>query len=485
MASGSYGNLWRGKRKDTGLPVVIKRFNKMQQQPVAPPEYTYEVYDAVSKRGSADSRLARVYEVKEQRDIARNELDTLKKIVRPIQAAYDRLERNDKTSQLAVFNMTDVLQGDKLENNELLQRTKKPSPSHPEYASQATRLSFTAIHHVCVCAWVSTGTKTKTRTTTSSKAMKKTGSGQDKDDEDDDDDEEPRRDAIEQVQGILPHMDRQLKQMVEWVHRQASLIRQGKEVIAKRGSAQATFVQSMTPAEVMELDLAVMTACSTLDMLEEMSEQMNEAEAVVFDTCPFECRDMEKACKTLIESENSAAAAMRALNKYAELCNTVVGYHTNKARLHIAQKLVADMVAEAKKTKSTIADEHDEIDEEEASASSGKRRREDPTGLVVRREWLRLYEEREHTRESCYIWQDMHKGAVEGIENLLESNKKMAETAQANQQKKLLDIISGLKAKLRELEQQQSPTTSSTTSSPPASPSPSKSSPKPRLKQLL
>ncbi|CEM25369.1 unnamed protein product [Vitrella brassicaformis CCMP3155] len=102
--------------------------------------------------------------------------------------------------------------------------------------------------------------------------------------------------------------------------------------------------------------------------------------------------------------------------------------------------------------------------------------REDPTGLVVSREWLRLYEEREHTRESCYIWQDMHKGAVEGIKNLLKSNKNMAETARANQvgtymsadfyTKKLLDIISGLKAKLRELEQQ-SPSGTTTAPSPP------------------
>ncbi|CEM03275.1 unnamed protein product [Vitrella brassicaformis CCMP3155] len=68
---------------------------------------------------------------------------------------------------------------------------------------------------------------------------------------------------------------------------------------------------------------------------------------------------------------------------------------------------------------------------------------------------LSLYESRNHWRESCYIWQDMQKEAVEGIKNLLKSNKKMAETAQANQQKKLLDIISGLKAKLRELEEQQ------------------------------
>ncbi|CEM03274.1 unnamed protein product [Vitrella brassicaformis CCMP3155] len=212
-------------------------------------------------RGNVEQLRGYVVQVKEQRDIARNELDTLKKIVRPIQAAYDRLEDEVKKLGQAVLNLPDIAE-----------RDMKRRSCH-----------YTHLLHIIDTVYA--------------------------DEDGDGDEEDPGRYAINQVREMLPHMDRQLKQMVEWVHRQASFVRQGKEVIAKRGSAQARLVQSMTPAEV-----------------------------------------MEKA-KNSTGSDEQAAKAKEAI-KYAE----VVGYHTNKARLHIAQKLVADMVAEAKKTKSTIAD---------------------------------------------------------------------------------------------------------------------------------
>ncbi|CEM03277.1 unnamed protein product [Vitrella brassicaformis CCMP3155] len=78
---------------------------------------------------------------------------------------------------------------------------------------------------------------------------------------------------------------------------------------------------------------------------------------------------------------------------------------------------------------------------------------------------IKLYEDRKYLSERCKTLRDLHNGAVDGICNLLKSRRSICERANANQ-RKLLERIDGLEAKIKELEWQ-SPATSSSTSSPP------------------
>ncbi|CEM03276.1 unnamed protein product [Vitrella brassicaformis CCMP3155] len=419
-----YGNLWRGKRMDTMLPVLIKRLNKMQQQPVAPPWYTQQVYEAVSKWNSP--YLAEVIEVLEDSlyfyiVMGHAQGETMAKVVKDLTKVGGRVpDAMCKEIAFGLLTALDTLYTGQVAAGELVHRDVKPN--NIVLTDQgAILVDFDS------CVFVN-------RPPPPTSFL-------------------PGADGFRAPEVYL----------ADWASKWSpagdiwaagvcltcrDLMLVGRPLPLRRHN----------PTETLHCRVNKLKAQERADY-----PRISLPTFCILPSHCLECRcgrvqrgiqlgprsALAAARHARRESENSAAAAMRALNKYAELCNTVVGYHTNKARLHIAQKLVADMVAEAKKTKSTIADEHDEIDEEEASASY---KREDPTGRIVRREWLRLYEEREHTRESCYIWQDMHKGAVEGIKKLLKSNKNMAETARANE-KKLLDIISGLKAKIRELKQ--------------------------------